>query len=247
MGKGYAILRAIFLSANFYKGEIMFNKSKNDNMTYGIVGLGRFGMALAIDLAESGSEIIALDSNEEKVRAIREYTENAFIVKNLEKKTLIETGIQNCDVAIVCIGEHMDTSILTTLNLVSMGVPKVISKAMSSEHGVILEKLGAEVVFPERDMAIRLASRLETERMLDFVQLSEKINVSKMNVPDKMIDKSVEEVNLRKHFGLNIIAIENDENVNDVISPKYTFKQGDILFLSGSKDGILELSVWAKK
>lgn len=225
----------------------MFNKSKNDNMTYGIVGLGRFGMALAIDLAESGSEIIALDSNEEKVLAIREYTENAFIVKNLEKKTLIETGIQNCDVAIVCIGEHMDTSILTTLNLVSMGVPKVISKAMSSEHGVILEKLGAEVVFPERDMAIRLASRLETERMLDFVQLSEKINVSKMNVPDKMIDKSVEEVNLRKHFGLNIIAIENDENVNDVISPKYTFKQGDILFLSGSKDGILKLSVWAKK
>lgn len=225
----------------------MFNKSKNDNMTYGIVGLGRFGMALAIDLAESGSEIIALDSNEEKVRAIREYTENAFIVKNLEKKTLIETGIQNCDVAIVCIGEHMDTSILTTLNLVSMGVPKVISKAMSSEHGVILEKLGAEVVFPEKDMAIRLASRLETERMLDFVQLSEKINVSKMNVPDKMIDKSVEEVNLRKHFGLNIIAIENDENVNDVISPKYTFKQGDILFLSGSKDGILKLSVWAKK
>lgn len=225
----------------------MFNKSKNDNMTYGIVGLGRFGMALAIDLAESGSEIIALDSNEEKVRAIREYTENAFIVKNLEKKTLIETGIQNCDVAIVCIGEHMDTSILTTLNLVSMGVPKVISKAMSSEHGVILEKLGAEVVFPEKDMAIRLASRLETERMLDFVQLSEKINVSKMNVPDKMIDKSVEEVNLRKHFGLNIIAIENDENVNDVISPKYTFRQGDILFLSGSKDGILKLSVWAKK
>lgn len=225
----------------------MFNKSKNDNMTYGIVGLGRFGIALAIDLAESGSEIIALDSNEEKVRAIREYTENAFIVKNLEKKTLIETGIQNCDVAIVCIGEHMDTSILTTLNLVSMGVPKVISKAMSSEHGVILEKLGAEVVFPEKDMAIRLASRLETERMLDFVQLSEKINVSKMNVPDKMIDKSVEEVNLRKHFGLNIIAIENDENVNDVISPKYTFRQGDILFLSGSKDGILELSVWAKK
>ena len=247
MGKGYAILRAIFLSVNFYKGEIMFNKFKNDNMTYGIVGLGRFGMALAIDLAESGSEIIALDSNEEKVRAIRDYTENAFIVKNLEKKTLIETGIQNCDVAIVCIGEHMDTSILTTLNLVSMGVPKVISKAMSSEHGVILEKLGAEVVFPEKDMAIRLASRLETERMLDFVQLSEKINVSKMNVPDKMIDKSVEEVNLRKHFGLNIIAIENDENVNDVISPKYTFKQGDILFLSGSKDGILELSVWAKK
>ncbi len=225
----------------------MFKKSKNNKMTYGIVGLGRFGTALALDLAESGSEIIAIDSNEEKVREIREVTENAFIVNNLEKKTLIETGIQNCDVAIVCIGEHMDTSILTTLNLVSMGIPKVISKAMSTEHGIILEKLGAEVVFPERDMAIRLASRLETERMLDFVQLSEKINVSKMVVPDKFIGKSVADINLRKHFGLNIIAIENNDNVNDIITPDYIFKQNDILFLSGSKDGILELSVWSKK
>lgn len=225
----------------------MFKKSKNNKMTYGIVGLGRFGTALALDLAESGSEIIAIDSNEEKVREIREVTENAFIVNNLEKKTLIETGIQNCDVAIVCIGEHMDTSILTTLNLVSLGIPKVISKAMSVEHGIILEKLGAEIVFPERDMAIRLASRLETERMLDFVQLSERINVSKMVVPDKFIGKSVEDINLRKHFGLNIIAIENNDNVNDIITPDYIFKQNDILFLSGSKDGILELSVWSKK
>ena len=141
----------------------------------------------------------------------------------------------------------MDSSILTTLNLVSLGIPKVIAKAMSTEHGVILEKLGAEVVFPERDMAIRLASRLETERMLDFVQLSERINVSKMVVPDKFIGKSVEDINLRKHFGLNIIAIENNDNVNDIITPDYKFKQNDILFLSGSKDGILELSVWSKK
>ena len=203
----------------------MFKKSKNNKMTYGIVGLGRFGTALALDLAESGSEIIAIDSNEEKVREIREVTENAFIVNNLEKKTLIETGIQNCDVAIVCIGEHMDSSILTTLNLVSLGIPKVIAKAMSAEHGVILE----------------------TERMLDFVQLSERINVSKMVVPDKFIGKSVEDINLRKHFGLNIIAIENNDNVNDIITPDYKFKQNDILFLSGSKDGILELSVWSKK
>ena len=139
----------------------MFKKSKNDKMTYGIVGLGRFGAALAYDLAESGSEIIAIDRNEEKVREIREVTENAFLAKNLDKKTLLETGIQNCDVAVVCIGEHMDISILTTLNLVSMGIPKVISKAMSIDHGIILEKLGAEVVFPERDMAIGLQAGLK--------------------------------------------------------------------------------------
>lgn len=144
----------------------MFKKSKNNKMTYGIVGLGRFGTALALDLAESGSEIIAIDSNEEKVREIREVTENAFIVNNLEKKTLIETGIQNCDVAIVCIGEHMDSSILTTLNLVSLGIPKVIAKAMSTEHGVILEKLGAEVVFPKEIWQFALQADLKPKECL---------------------------------------------------------------------------------
>ena len=126
----------------------MFNRNRRDRDTYGIVGLGRFGHALAMELAASGADLLVLDRDEEKVREIREYTENAYVVKSLDKKSLAETGIQNCDVAVVCIGEQMDTSILTTLNLVSLGVPTVISKATSVEHGEILEKLGAGVVYP---------------------------------------------------------------------------------------------------
>lgn len=225
----------------------MFKRSKKDKTSYGIVGLGRFGCALALALAEAGEELLVLDKNEEKVREIREFTENAFVVKNLDKKSLAETGIQNCDVAVVCIGEQMDTSILTTLNLVSLGVPLVISKATSTEHGEILEKLGAEVVYPERDMAIRLAHRLETSRMLDFVQLSEQVNISKLMIPNKIIGKSVLEVNLRGRFGLNIIAIENNGNVIDNISPEYTFSKGDVLFVSGNKDGMNRMSDWAEQ
>lgn len=224
----------------------MFNKSKNDKLMYGIVGLGRFGQALAMELSSSNFDIIVIDSDEEKVRELREVTEYAFVVKSLDKKSLLDTGIQNCDVAVVCIGEHMDTSILTTLNLVSMGIPTVISKAVSAEHGTILEKLGAEVVYPERDMAIRLASRLETARVLDFVQLSEKINVSKMQAADKIVGKSVLELNLRSNFGLNIIAIENNGTVIEVIKPDYIFRKNDILFLSGSKEGLLKFSEWIK-
>lgn len=220
----------------------MFNKSKKK--TYGIVGIGRFGFALAIELAASGCELLVLDRDEEKIREMRDVTENAYVVKNFDKKKLMETGIQNCDVAIVCIGEHMDTSILTTLNLVSMKIPTVISKATSAEHGIILEKLGAEVVYPERDMAIRLASRLETARMLDFVQLSEKINVSKMQVPEQIIEKTVLDINLRSRFGLNIIAIENNGTVIEVIEPDYKFCKNDILFLAGSKEGIMKLNDW---
>ena len=225
----------------------MFLKTKNDKVTYGIVGLGRFGYALACELATTGSELLVLDKDEEKVREIRDLTDNAFVVKSLDKKTLKDTGIQNCDVAIVCIGEQMDTSILTTLHLVSMGIPLVISKANSMEHGEILEKLGAEVVYPERDMAIRLASRLETSQVLDFIQLSECINISKLMIPQCMLGKSVMEVNLRKHFDLNIIAIENDGSVIESVKPDYVFREHDILFLSGSKDGLIKFSEWIEK
>lgn len=225
----------------------MFGRTKKNRASYGIVGLGRFGSALAMELAEAGAELLVLDKNEEKVREMREITENAFVVKSLDKKSLAETGIQDCNVAIVCIGEQMDTSILTTLNLVSLGVPLVISKAASSEHGEILEKLGAEVVYPERDMAIRLAHRLETSRMLDFVQLSEQVNISKLMAPDKIIGKSVVAVNLRGRFGLNIIAIENNGNVIDNIKPEYTFAKGDVLFVSGNKDGMKRMSDWAEQ
>ena len=220
------------------------SKKKLETLTYGIVGLGRFGYALAMELAKSGAELLVLDGDEEKVREMREYTENAFVVKTLDKKTLAETGIQNCDVAVVCIGEQIATSILTTLNLVSLGIPKVVSKANSAEHGEILAKLGAEVVYPERDMAIRLANRLESSKVLDFIQLSKQINISKLQVPEKMVGKTVLECDIRARFGLNIIAIESDGNVIENVRPDYTFCAHDILVLSGSKDGIFHLNDW---
>ncbi len=219
-----------------------FGKTKKTKNTYGVVGLGRFGYALALELAASGADFIALDRDEEKIREIREYTENAFIVKSLDKKTLCETGIQNCNIVIVGIGEHLDTSILTTLNLVSIGVPHIIAKARSAEHGEILEKLGAEVVYPERDIAIRLAHRLEVSRVLDYIQLSEKLNISKLMVPQSMIGKNVRDVGIRGKFGVNIVAIENGNTVNESVMPDYVFKKGDILFLSGSKDSLNKMS-----
>lgn len=225
----------------------MFRRKKNDAITYGIVGLGRFGYALAMELAAFGADIMVMDSDEDKVRAMREYTEDAYVVKSHDKKTLSETGIQNCDIAIVCMGEKMDTSILNTLTLVSLGIPKVIAKASSAEHGEILERLGAEVVYPERDMALRLAHRLESSSVLDFVQLSEKVNISKIIVPDSIADKTVLAVDFRGRFGINIIAIENHSGVQQKINPVYKFQKGDILYVSGDKPSLSHFMEWAKK
>lgn len=225
----------------------MFGKKKDNGAIYGIVGLGRFGMALAEELAGAGSELIVLDRNEDKVRQMRQLTENAYVVKGLDKAALQETGIQNCDVAVVCVGEHLDTSILTTLNLVSLGIPKVIAKAVSADHGSVLEKLGAEVVYPERDMAVRLARRLETARELDIIQLSEKINISKIQAPRQLVGQTVAQANLREKFNLNIIAIENDGQVIDSVHPGYAFRTGDVLFLVGSQNGLLKMNQWAQR
>ena len=224
----------------------MFKKKKSAKLIYGIIGLGRFGTALATELFAAGADMIIIDKDEERVDFAKELTQNAYIVKNLEKKTLNDVGLHNCDIVIICIGEQIDISILTTLHLISLGVPKVIAKASSEDHGDILEKLGAEVVYPERDMALRLAHRLETSQSLDFIQLSEKLNISKFIVPAKAEGKTVVEVNFRGKFGLNIIAIENGDTVNESVSPDYTFKSGDILYLSGSKEGFAKLSEWAK-
>ena len=191
----------------------MFGKQKKESTTYGIVGLGRFGYALATELAESGAELLVIDRDEEKVRELRDLTENAYVVRNLDKKSLEETGIKNCEVAVVCIGEQMGTSILTTLHLVSLGIPTVIAKANSAEHGEILRTLGAEVVYPERDMAIRLAHRLESSQILDYVHAALDCNITKVVVPAKMVGKSIMELDIRSKLGLNIIAIENNDNV----------------------------------
>ncbi len=221
------------------------SKGKNKGKSiYGIIGLGRFGMSLAMELSNAGADIIVLDQDEVKASILREHVENVFVVKNLEKHTLLEAGLGNCDVVIVCIAEQVDISIMTTLNLVEMGIPTVIAKASSSEHGRVLEKLGAQVVYPEKDMAVRLASRLESGMMLDFVRLSEKINISKIVAPEHIIGKTIVSVDIRSRFGLNIIAIESNGNVLDKITPDYLFKENDILYMAGDKNSLIKFSNW---
>ena len=222
----------------------MFGRYKDDNVSYGIVGLGRFGYALAKALAELDADLLILDQDEEKIRDMREYTENARVIKNLDKASLMETGIQNCDIAIVCIGEQMDISILTTLHLVSMGIPEVVARATSAEHGEILEKLGAKVVFPERDMAERLAKRMEEANMPEFAQLNDKVGIAKLIVADEMEGESVYDADLETRFAVKLIAIESNSEIMSDIDPYYEFEEDDIVYVLGNIDALKKLTNW---
>lgn len=220
----------------------MFGKRKEeDSMSYGIIGLGRFGTALATTLAEAGKEIMVLDRDEEKIKQMRLLTEHAYVVRNLQKETLQETGIQNCDQVIVCVGTQVDVSILTTLNVINLGVPHVIAKATSAEQGQILEKIGAEVVYPERDMAIRLAKRLISKRIFNLFELDDRTDISELTLGGRLVGKTVEQAQLRREYGINIIAISHNKAITTDIRPDYVLNQGDTLVVIGDRDKIRRL------
>lgn len=208
-------------------------RKKSEERSYGVIGLGRFGMALAVTLAESNSEVIVIDRDEAKVKEIRQYTEYAFVSEDLNIETLREIGIQNCDVVIVCIGEKVDVSILTTMRVLELGVPNVIAKALSPEQGAVLNKLGAKVVYPERDMALRLGKKLISNNFMEYITLDHSVEIRQIPSTKKIQGKRIEEIEIRQRYGLNIIAIENGETTTIEVTPGYRFREGDTLVVIG--------------
>ena len=190
---------------------------------FGIIGLGRFGMALTKTLAEADVEVMVIDEDESKLRRVRNYVQDAFKLGKLTKEALEDTGIGECETVVVCIGERVDVSLLTTLNVINLGVPRVIAKADSIEHGIILERIGAEVVHPEMETATRLAAVLLESAALDMMNLNDDYVVSEIKVNNWLNGKSVRDLHLEK-YALKMIALERGSSSTIV-----NFSQEDIV------------------
>lgn len=203
--------------------------------TYGVIGLGRFGTALVKTLAAAGKEVIAVDKDEEKVKAVRGDTDYAFVVGALTEQALRETGMHNCGTVTICIGERVDVSIMTTMQVLKLGVPHVIAKAASDVHGEVLKQLGADVVYPEADMAVRIGKRLISGNLLDYIALGDGVEVRRIAVDGRMLGKSVRELDLRRVYGINVIAVEHGQQTNVEFSAEYTFKEGDTVAVIGKE------------
>ena len=213
-------------------------RKKETAATFGIIGLGRFGLALVECLTRAEKEVIAIDKDEQRVKAVRKYTDFAFVVDNLNKETLEETGIQNCGTVTICIGEALDVSILTTMLVIRMGIPNVISKANSQEHGEVLKQLGAMVVYPESDMAVRIGKRLISGSLIDYISLDDNVEVRRIAVGGAMVGHSILELNIRNAYGINVIAVERDHQTDVEFPPQYVFREGDIVAVIGKEDKI---------
>ena len=208
-----------------------------ENM-YAVIGLGRFGFALAQRLAESGAELIVVDKEESVINDATAFTDNAFLVNELTRENLSNIGIQNCDTVIVGIGGKIDVSILTTLTVIQLGVPRVIAKANSVEQGCVLEKLGAEVIYPERDMGVRLANRLLAPRVMEYIALSDDISITEIRLPESVKGVTVQALNLRQRYGLNIIAVKHGDEVTTDITPAFQLYSPDVIAVVGRHDQV---------
>lgn len=211
----------------------MAKKKRKFETLYGVIGLGRFGMALAQALAAAGREVLVVDREQSKINQAAAFTDNAYRVDELTRENLEAIGLAECDVVIIGIGERIDTSILATLTVLRLGVKRVIAKAKSEEQGEVLTTLGAEVVYPEKDMAMRLANKLIEPHVLEYISLSEDIDIMEIALTERVSGKTVLELNLRQQFGLNIIAVEQNDRLTADVRPDMVLQAGDTIAVIG--------------
>lgn len=205
---------------------------------FGVIGLGRFGTALALSLAKEGKEVIALDGNEKKIKNIQEEVAQALVVESLDKVTLLEAGIQNCETVIVCVGEDIQASIITTLNVLELKIPRVIAKAVNEEHGRVLAKLGAEVIYPEKEQALRLSQILTNSRAIDRIELSDEFSISEFKLTSAFAGKKVLDADFRGRYGLNIIAIIDASKTIVEIDPNFILQADAHIVVVGKKENL---------
>lgn len=201
---------------------------------YAVIGLGRFGVSLASKLVEAGQEVLGVDKSEERVEDAHPYVTHAIIADSTDAEALKSMGVRNLDTVIVAIGNDIQASILTVLLLKELGVRKVIAKALNKLHGQVLYKVGADwVIYPERDMGIRVAHQLLSPNVLNFIELSKDYSVEEIKIPDNMRNKSLREIDLRARFNLSVIAIRRESDINISPSPDETMAVGDVLVVIG--------------
>jgi trk system potassium uptake protein TrkA len=208
-----------------------------------VIGLGRFGSSVARTLAESGCEVLAIDVDESRVKAIADDVTDAVRANVLEEEALRSLGLRNFEVVVVAIGHQVEASILVTVLLKEMGIPRIVAKAQDELHGRVLQKVGADiVVFPERDMGIRLAHTLLSRNVIDEIQLSTDYSILEMVVPYRFLRRSLKELELRQRFGLSVLAIRRGERI--IVSPEagQTLEEGDILVALGQPEKLERLN-----
>jgi len=202
--------------------------------SYVVIGLGRFGSEVARRLFEQGCEVLAVDTHSELVQQISQDVTHAVVADARDKDVLRALGVKDFDCAVVAIGGSLGDSVLATLNVKELGVPRVVCKAHDETHRQVLRKLGADqVVIPEQEQAARLAKSLSSYNVLDYIELSDEYGIIEVPAPKSWMGKSLKELNVRAKLGVNILAIKQNDTINVSPAADYPIGADDILVVLG--------------
>ncbi len=202
--------------------------------TYLVIGLGRFGAAIARQLCALGVEVLAMDIRSDLVQQVANDVTHAVVGDAQDKEVLRSLGARDFDCAVIAIGDDLAASVLVTMNLKELEVPYIVCKAHDETHRRVLEKLGVDrVVIPEQEHAQRLGRSLFSHNVLDYIELSQDYGILEVPAPKSWIGKSLKELNVRAKLGINIIAVENGSKTNVSPAGDYCVRPGDILAVLG--------------
>lgn len=206
---------------------------------YAVLGLGRFGSSVAMTLADAGCEVLAVDTDEEKIQELADHVTYAVTADVTEPGVLESLSISNIDIAVIGIAGNMEDSILATIMTKEAGAGYVIAKAMSEIHGTILKKVGADkVIYPERDSGIRLAKNLVSGNFMEFFALSDTYSMAELKVPRAWVGKSLKELDMRKNLGLNMIGVMIEGKTMINVDPDTPLEEAWIVIVVGDNQDL---------
>ncbi|MBP1924192.1 trk system potassium uptake protein TrkA [Sedimentibacter acidaminivorans] len=204
-----------------------------------VIGCGRFGTSVAKTLTKLGYDVLVVDNDAETVKELSEYVTHAVQMDATDEASYKSIGIKNFDVAVIAIGSNVQASIMATVIAKEMGVPTVVAKAQNEIHGKVLGKVGADkVIYPERDMGVRIAYNLVTPNILDVIEFSSDYSIIEIVALDEWGGKTLRELKLSHTYGLTVIAIKTGDNIN--ISPYAddVIKENDVVVILGDSDNL---------
>lgn len=211
--------------------------------TIGIIGLGRFGGTLAKQVAALGHEVVGIDIEESLVQKLAPYLTHSIVADFSDEDTIRQLNLQELDVVVIAIGDNLKAKLLSAMVLKELHTPYIVAKASTAMESKLLERVGADlIIFPEMDMAERVAQMLTRENIVDYFQLSQDIGLVEMGIPRFMIGHSLAELDIRKHYNVNIVAVKRDKNVIAPPNPNNPLQDEDMLIVIGRNEDITKLS-----
>ncbi|MEI3337212.1 MAG: TrkA family potassium uptake protein [Clostridium sp.] len=209
---------------------------------YVVIGLGRFGSSIATTLYSLGNDVLVIDKNEDLVEDIADKVTHAVQADATDENTLKSLGIRNFDVAIISIGGDIQSSVMATLIVKELGVKYIIAKGNGELHAKVLYKIGADrVVLPEKDMGVRVAHNMVSSNILDYIELSSDYSIIEIKALKEWEGKNLKDLNLRKKYGINVIAIKNKGKVNLNPAADDKINKENVIVAIGSAEALTSL------